>query len=72
MASVYAMLSEFPGAKQVADAHLTRLTNLLCESSKGRYGKEAAITFRESAKKFHRLKYASKSSGIKTYHQTHS
>ena len=27
MASVYALLSEFPGAKQVANAHLTRLTN---------------------------------------------
>ena len=26
MASVYALLSEFPGAKQVASAHLTRLT----------------------------------------------
>ena len=40
MASVYTMLSEFPDAKQVANAHLTRLTNLLSESSKGRYGKE--------------------------------
>ena len=45
MASVYAMLSEFPGAKQVADAHLTRLTNLLSESSKGRYGKETGYCF---------------------------
>ena len=27
MASVYSMLSEFPGAKHVASAHLTRLTN---------------------------------------------
>ena len=34
MASVYALLSEFPGAKQVANAHLTRLTNLLSEASK--------------------------------------
>ena len=50
MASVYAMLSEFPGAKQVADAHLTRLTNLLSESSKGRYGKETAIAFRNAAR----------------------
>ena len=50
MASVYAMLSEFPGAKQVADAHLTRLTNLLSESSKGRYGKEIAIAFRNAAR----------------------
>ena len=50
MASVYAMLSEFPGAKQVADTHLTRLTNLLSESSKGRYGKETAIAFRNAAR----------------------
>lgn len=50
MASVYALLSEFPSALAIASAHLTRLTNLLCESSKGRYGKEAAITFRESAR----------------------
>jgi len=50
MASVYAMLSEFPGAKQVASAHLTRLTNLLSESSKGHYGKGTAITFRDAAR----------------------
>ena len=50
MASVYAMLSEFPGAKQVAGAHLTRLTNLLSEASKGRYGKDTAITFRKAAR----------------------
>ena len=50
MASVYAMLSEFPGAKQVANAHLTKLANLLSESSKGRYGKETAIAFRNAAR----------------------
>lgn len=50
MASVYAMLSEFPGAKHLADAHLTRLTGLLSVSSMGRYGKEKAITFREAAR----------------------
>ena len=50
MISVYALLSEFPGAKQVAAAHLTRLTNLLSESSKGRYGKETAIAFRNAAR----------------------
>ena len=49
MASVYAMLSEFPSAKHLADAHLTRLTGLLSVSSMGRYGKEKAITFREAA-----------------------
>ena len=50
MASVYSMLSEFPGAKHVASAHLTRLTNLLSEASKGRYSKDTAITFREAAR----------------------
>lgn len=46
MVSVYALLSEFPGAKHVTTAHLTRLTNLLSESSKG----QTAITFREAAR----------------------
>lgn len=50
IASIYALLSEFPGASQVASAHLTRLTNLLSESSKGRYGKDIAIIFREAAR----------------------
>lgn len=48
--SVYALLSEFPGAKHIATAHLTRLTNLLSEASKGRYGKDTAITFRDAAR----------------------
>ena len=50
MASVYALLSEFPGAKQIATAHLTRLTNLLHETSKGRYGRERAIKIRDAAR----------------------
>ena len=50
MASVYALLYEFPGAQQVASAHLTRLSNLLEEASKGRYHKDIAIKFREAAR----------------------
>ena len=50
MVSVYAMLSEFPGSSAIASAHLTRLTNLLDEASKGRYGKDTAILFREAAR----------------------
>ncbi len=50
MASVYALLSEFPSVSAVASAHLTRLSNLLSESSKGRYGKDTAILFREAAR----------------------
>ena len=50
MKSVYSLLSEFPSAHHVADAHLTRLTNLLYESSKGRYNRDTAIRFREAAR----------------------
>ena len=50
MASVYALLSEFPCADAVANAHLTRLSNLLSESSKGRYGKDTAVMFRDAAR----------------------
>ncbi len=50
MVSVYALLSELPSAATIASAHLTRLTNLLSEVSKGRYGKDAAIMLREAAR----------------------
>ncbi len=50
MASVYALLSEFPSADAVANAHLTRLSNRLSESSKGRYGKDTAVMFRAAAR----------------------
>ena len=50
LASVYALLSEFPSADAVANAHLTRLSNLLSESSKGRYGKDTAVMFRDAAR----------------------
>ena len=50
MASVYALLSEFPSAHAVASAHLTRLTNLLSQSSKNRYRKDTAVMFREAAR----------------------
>ena len=51
MASVYALLSEFPSASSVASAHLTRLTHLLEAASRGHYGKDTAILFRETARK---------------------
>ena len=50
MASVYALLSEFPSASAIASAHLTRLTHLLEEASKGRYCKDTAVIFREAAR----------------------
>ena len=51
MASVYALLQEFPGAKQIASCHLTHLASLLETVSKGRYGKEKAIKLREAARR---------------------
>ena len=50
MASVYALLSEFPGAKQVAATHLTRLKALLADASKGRYGRDMAVVIRDAAR----------------------
>jgi transposase len=50
MASVYALLDEFPGAQQIAGAHLTHLKAVLHDASKGRYGRDKAIELREAAK----------------------
>lgn len=50
MASIYALLSEFPSASAIAHSHLTRLTHLLSTASKGHYGKDTAILFREAAR----------------------
>ena len=50
MASVYALLKEYPGAQQVATAHLTSLKNLLTEVSKGRYNKDKALEIRDAAR----------------------
>ena len=50
MVSVYKLLAEFPGASQIASAHLTRLSNLLSEASRGRYGKDDAIRIRNAAR----------------------
>ncbi len=50
MTSVYALLSEFPGARQIADAHLTRLKALLADASKGRYGRDTAGDIRDAAR----------------------
>ncbi len=48
-ATVYALLSEFPNAEAVANAHLTRLTNLISASSNGHHGKEKAEQIRNAA-----------------------
>ena len=51
IASVYTMLSEFPGAKQIAGAHLTHFKTVLSDASKGRYDKEKAVEIRETARR---------------------
>ena len=50
LASVYALLSELPSAGKIASCHLTHLTKLLENASKGRYSKEKAIEIREAAR----------------------
>jgi transposase len=48
--SVYALLAEFPGAQQIAQAHLTRLTTLLHDASRGRYGRDMSVEIRDAAR----------------------
>ena len=50
IASVYALLAEFPGAKQIAAAHLTRLKALLETASKGHYKRDMALEIRDAAR----------------------
>ena len=50
IASVYALLEAFPGAKQVASAHLTKLKALLEAASKGRYKRDMALEIRDAAR----------------------
>ena len=50
MSSVYTLLSEFPGAHQIAAAHLTHLKTVLYEASKGHYGRDMAVEIREAAR----------------------
>jgi len=50
MATVYALLDEFPGARQIADANLTHLKTVLHDASKGRYGRDRTMEIREAAR----------------------
>ena len=50
LASVYALLSELPGAFHIAKCHLTHLTNLLETASRGSYGRDKAIAIRDAAR----------------------
>jgi len=49
-ASVYALLEELPGARQIAEAHLTHLKTLLSDVSRGRYGRDVAVAIRDAAR----------------------
>ena len=51
IASVYTILEEFPGAKQLAKANLTHLKTVLYDASSGRYGRDKAIELRDAARK---------------------
>ena len=48
--SIYALLSEYPGAKQISEAHLTRLANILVKTSRGHYRKDKATHIRDAAR----------------------
>ena len=50
MASVYALLREFPGAQQIAASNLTRLKSVLSDASRGRYGRDKAAQIRDAAR----------------------
>ena len=50
LVSVYTLLSEFPSAREIASCHLTHLTKLLENASKGRYSREKAIEIRDAAR----------------------
>lgn len=65
IASVYALLSEFPGAQQVASAHLTHLKAVLNNASKGRYGRDKAVEIREAARRSIGSKMPAKSLELK-------
>lgn len=49
--AVYELLSEFPGAHQIASANLKHLSALLSAASKGHFGREKAVEIREAARR---------------------
>ena len=60
--SIYDLLTELPGASDIAEAHLTHLTHLLSASSKGRFNRDIAITIRDAAR--HSIGPASRSKAL--------
>lgn len=51
MASVYAVLSEFPSEKQITNSHMTYFKAVISGTSKGRYDRDKAVEIREAAKR---------------------
>ncbi|MFP5528082.1 IS110 family transposase [Peptococcus simiae] len=49
--STLAMLRMFPSKELIANAHLTKLTNVLMANSSGKYGKDKAICIKKAAAK---------------------
>lgn len=49
-ASAYAILSEYPSSGHIADAHITRLSNILYSASHGRFGRDKALQIRDAAR----------------------
>lgn len=49
--AVYELLSEFPGAHQIASSNLKHLTSLLETASKGHFGRDKANEIREAARR---------------------
>ena len=47
--STIALLYEFPSKELIANAHLTRLTNILKDNSRGKYSKDKALEIRNVA-----------------------
>ncbi len=47
--SSYCLLSELSSPKDVANCHITKLTNILIKASRGKYGKDKAIALKEAA-----------------------
>ena len=49
--AVYELLSEFPGAHQIASSNLKHLASLLGKASKGHFGRDRANEIREAARR---------------------
>lgn len=47
----YALLSEFPGKEPLAKANIIRLSNIISQASRGRYGRDVAEQIRHLARK---------------------